>query len=552
VATDNRTERRARGAFFTPEAIAEFLASWAVRSDDAVVLDPTCGEAVFLLAAGKQKLALGATASSFDQQLFGIDVHQPSLKSSMQLLESQGLDAHLIRDSVFNVVTPDQLGCPIPQVDAVVGNPPFVRYQDHSGNKRQQSVAAALRQGVRLSGLASSWASVVVHASGFLKPDGRLAMVLPAELLTVNYAEPVRRWLRQRFGGVTLVLFDQLQFEDALEKVVLVLAHGTGGCDSFSLVYVNDASDLIQLQFGDAFSVLPAEEGKWTDLLLPLSQRRLYRRTVSHHFMDLEGYGTPTLGTVTGANGFFALSESTRQQFSLNERQVRKMCPPGTRHLQGLTFGQAEWQRLRDAGERVWLFRPDPDDDSKEVQRYVNHGRAQQVDEAYKCQIRSPWWVPPKVPVPDLFFTYMSHRYPRLIANSAKATFVNSMHGIRLRSDCSFAKQALPLLVLNSATMLGAELCGRSYGGGILKLEPREAAALPVPNAEALVSAWEILQRERSRLDTQLRKGMWVETVKRVDEVVLRQIVGLSPEEVLQIRDAALTLRQRRIGASTT
>ena len=41
--------------------------------------------------------------------------------------------------------------------------------------------AAALRQGVRLSGLSSSWASGLVHASGFLKPEGRLAMVLPAE-----------------------------------------------------------------------------------------------------------------------------------------------------------------------------------------------------------------------------------------------------------------------------------------------------------------------------------------------------------------------------------
>jgi hypothetical protein len=45
--------QKARGAFFTPPAIAEFLSRWAVRAPDARVLDPTCGEAVFLLAAAE-------------------------------------------------------------------------------------------------------------------------------------------------------------------------------------------------------------------------------------------------------------------------------------------------------------------------------------------------------------------------------------------------------------------------------------------------------------------------------------------------------------------
>jgi hypothetical protein len=90
--------------------------------------------------------------------------------------------------------------------DAVIGNPPFVCYQEHRGHVRRRSVAAALEQGVRLSGLASSWAATLVHASAFLRPSGRLAMVLPAELLTVGYAEPIRRWLRKRFAVVNLVI----------------------------------------------------------------------------------------------------------------------------------------------------------------------------------------------------------------------------------------------------------------------------------------------------------------------------------------------------------
>ena len=64
VGADVRTDNRARGAFFTPEAIAEFLTSWAVRSPHATVLDPTCGEAAFLLAAGHRLRQLGAETAT--------------------------------------------------------------------------------------------------------------------------------------------------------------------------------------------------------------------------------------------------------------------------------------------------------------------------------------------------------------------------------------------------------------------------------------------------------------------------------------------------------
>jgi adenine-specific DNA methylase len=504
------------------------------------------------LAAGRRLKELGADTSQLDAQVFGIDLHRPSLAASTELLEAEALDAHLLAENIFDVPTPDQLGCPLPAVDGVIGNPPFVRYQEHRGRTRQLSAQAALRQGVRLSGLASSWASVVIHSAGFLKPEGRLAMVLPAELLTVHYAEPVRRWLRNRFSGVTLVMFERLQFADALEKVVLVLAHGSGGCESFSVVYVSDADELEELKFGDAVSVMPPNEGKWTDLLIPLSERRLYRSAVEQSFTPLASYGAPTLGTVTGANDYFAISEATRLHYGLEEGQVRKMCPPGTRHLCGPSFGIGDWRRLRDAGERVWMFCPDASDDTKAVKRYVSLGEAHGVPEAYKCQIRTPWWRPPRVTPPDLFFTYMSHRYPRLISNAAGVTFVNSMHGIKLRPNQGVAKQALPLLVLNSITMLGAEVCGRSYGGGLLKMEPREAASLPLPRPEILAEAWEQLKGEKSQLDNQLRKGLWVEVSKRVDQVLLRETIGLSSEDVQRLHEAARSLRERRIGASPT
>jgi methylase of polypeptide subunit release factors len=547
---ESGTSRKARGAFFTPAPIAEYLAQWAIRGNpSARVLDPTCGDGVFLLAAGKTLTALGARVDDLDSQLVGLDLHAPSLVRADRLLEDASLEARLTPGDFFAQTPPDELFSSWQHFDAVIGNPPFVRYQTHVGEARRLSAQAALRQGVRLSGLASSWAALLVHAGAFLSPSGRIAMVLPAELLSVGYAEPVRRWLRRRFAAVNLVVFEHLQFDDALENVILLLAQGSGGCDAFNVFYVGDASDLTQIRPFDGSAIALADEGKWTEMFLSLTDRQLYRRVVNQHFEPLGSYGLTELGTVTGANKYFALDEPTRTRFGLRpDVDVVRISPPGTRHLQSLAFGRHDWDTLRTAGEPVWLFCPPGGVTNDGIEAYKALGRSIDVPSAYKCQIRSEWWRPPSVPTPDLFFTYMSHRYPRLITNRARVGFLNSMHGVRLRPTAPpVAREALPLLALNSVTMLGAEILGRSYGGGVLKMEPSEARSLPMPKPDCLVRAWAVLRPERAQLDRHLRDGRWTNVVARVDEVLLRQVMGLTVEDAAQLYSAGSGLRTRRL-----
>lgn len=546
---DTAQLRKDRGAFFTPPEIADYLAEWAVGNDpEAKVLDPTCGEAVFLLSAGRLLRSLGAPRESLAGQLHGVDLHQDSLTWAAEELRDAGLSARLTQADFFEVSTPDQLTSTMPPMDAVIGNPPFIRYQQHTGDSRTRSLQAALRQEVRLSGLASSWAALLVHACGFLKPNGRLAMVLPAELLTVGYAEPIRAWLRQRFEQVHLVLFERLQFADAMEKVVLVLAAGEGGCDAFSLYSLGDSSELAAIRPMTNLSVTPEGAGKWTDLLLSNRQRRLFKSLSSERFVSLSTYGKPELGTVTGANNFFTLTDATRLRYRLSEGQhVRKVCPPKTKHLRGLTFSEDRWSELRDLGERVWLLCPSPHDESPELAAYLQVGLDQSVASAYKCRTRSPWWRPPAATPPDFFFTYMSHHNPRLVANTAGVTYLNSMHGVRLHAETPSAVGAgLPLGMLNSLTLLGAEVHGRSYGGGILKMEPREAAQLPMPGPSDVMAVATALHDERDDLEKMVEAGDTASVIERVDRVLLQDIMKLSKGEIDQIQAAVVRLRMRR------
>jgi hypothetical protein len=86
----------------------------------------------------------------------------------------------------------------------------------------------------------------------------------------------------------------------------------------------------------------------------------------------------------------------------------------------------------------------------------------------------------------------------------------------------------------------------------VLKMEPREAAILPVPDSGVLTAAWQLLKDERPNLDRQLRNRTWTPVVKRVDEVLLRGVLGLSASDSRELHEAARSLRERRLGREPT
>jgi adenine-specific DNA-methyltransferase len=260
---DTAALRKARGAFFTPEPLARYVTEWAVRSVADKVLEPSCGEAAFLLSAVGRLAALhDAEADPTTPHLDGLELHDASASAARDLLRAAGVEAD-VRVGDFFTFEPTGI------YDAVIGNPPYVRYQEFVGECRARSREAAPRAGVPMSNLASSWAAFTVHAALFLRKGGRLGLVLPAELLTVNYAAPVRRFLLELFASVDLVLFEERVFSEVLEEVVLLLAEGydEGPTDHFRVFQPRDADGLAGTPVVRSWK--PDDLGaKWTPSLL--------------------------------------------------------------------------------------------------------------------------------------------------------------------------------------------------------------------------------------------------------------------------------------------
>ncbi len=194
AARKERPEPKALGAFYTEESVAHRLVEWAIRSPEATVLDPSCGDGAFLVAAADRLSRLG----SFSFRLLGVDVSEDALGESGQRVRN----ARLILKDFFDIAPRS-----LPAFDCVVGNPPYIRYQTFNGDSTSKAHERAKEAGVQLPRLASSWAPFLVHATQFLRRGGRLAMVVPSELGHAMYAREVLKFLIERFKAVEIEMF---------------------------------------------------------------------------------------------------------------------------------------------------------------------------------------------------------------------------------------------------------------------------------------------------------------------------------------------------------
>jgi len=208
--------RHLTGVHYTPEEVAELVTTYAVKDAADVVLDPASGGGTFLTTAYARKRALGSNHAQTLSEVYGIELAEfaASLSTLVLAVSDTSAESAYPREVVsdfFKVhpleLTPlslpdvGQLAAPS-NIDAVIGNPPYVRFELREESEKETIFNALSkdhsRSGVAypdFSGKADLWAFFVAHAHAFLKPGGRLAFVLPWNLLSSSYGDSVLEFL---------------------------------------------------------------------------------------------------------------------------------------------------------------------------------------------------------------------------------------------------------------------------------------------------------------------------------------------------------------------
>jgi len=542
-----RNDAKAAGAFYTDEAVAEFLVKWAVRHRSDRVIDPSFGGGVFLRSASDRIRRLGGKPS---ESVFGVELdEQTHALVGADLSRHHGITrSALVCSDFFAVMRAD-----MPAMDAVVGNPPFIRYQRFKGEARGRALDRATEQGVVLPKLASSWAAFVVHGSGLLQNGGRLAMVLPMELGYASYARPVLSFLARSYSSLHVLSFQRSLFPKISEETVLLLAEGKrepdGRMAETRLHDLNGVADLTDYEItttgGTDIGAFIRGQRRLAEFLIPVKARELYTRLqalgLSSRFGVLANAG---IGYVSGNNDFFHPDELTVRSWQLPARFLRRAVLTGSA-LNGIEFKESDWRDGLTAGEtgQLLFLRSKIEELPETVRSYLKHGQKQEVHLAYKCQARKPWYAVPHVHRADGFLTYMSGAMTRLVVNGADAVAPNTLHVVRLHRGAALNMPELASRWLTSLTQLSVEIEGHSLGGGMLKLEPTEAEQVLVPlGAEKMP----LTADTKTEFDVLLRAGETDRAREVADELFLRGELGLSGRECGLLQQAALLLRNRR------
>lgn len=127
-------DKKLNGAFFTPSYIADYILDEIQPDEDARIIDPSCGSGAFLLAIVRHMHSKyqKPIQRCIKENVYGADILNYNIKRCKILLSLVAImNGEHISEADINLWCCDSLKFSFPyKFDAVVGNPPYVKFQD--------------------------------------------------------------------------------------------------------------------------------------------------------------------------------------------------------------------------------------------------------------------------------------------------------------------------------------------------------------------------------------------------------------------------------------
>jgi adenine-specific DNA methylase len=534
----NESATKLRGGYYTDPSIADFLTRWVMATRPKDILEPSCGDGIFFDAISRSN-------HKSVQSVLGLELEQGEAAKARQRIRklngvnTKVLSTDFLKWSLYHFA---EGAC----FDAALGNPPFIRYQYLDQELQAYSQKIFEYFNLPFTKHTNAWVPFIISSIALLRPGGRLAMVIPAEILHVLHAQSLRTFLARQCSKVLLFDPEELWFENVLQGAVLLLAEKKATpqakCKGIAIVPTTDRTFLSAnpaTYFDKAACVNGTTiEGKWMRALLTSRERSLLDGALEQpDVFRFDDIASVDVGIVTGANKFFLVPDSVVETYGL-----QKWAHPmfgRSEHARGVIYDARAHEENRLLGlptNFLWFGDKPITSFPKRVQDYIREGEAQNLHTRYKCRIRSPWYDVPSVSASKVSLLKRCHHFPRLILNKQNAFTTDTAYRIR---PLKVADTRLVFSVVNSLTALSAELEGRHYGGGVLELVPSEIERLIIPAPKSV-------SIQLRRLDDDIRSETKPEKLFNQQDQLLLTPIGFTKKD----REAALSawsrLRTRR------
>lgn len=474
-----REERNRLGQFSTPPELAHEIVRTAqafLNPNDSVdFLEPAFGTGAFLSAV-LCNIGLERVGRC---QGYEIDLHYAEL--AKEIWRDTPLQLQI---ADFTAVSPPDSESE--RFNLIATNPPYVRHHHiRADNKKRLGSVSASITGIQPSGLSGLYAYFVYIAHTWLREGGIGAWLIPSEFMYVNYGAQLRRYLLTKVTLLRLHRFDpqEIQFDDAIVSSTVVIFRKEKQSRSSHALFT----------YGGSLGQPKRERRIGIDELGLMSRwRNLFGKLPALQDakagIRLGDIFSIRRGIATGSNSFFIMTKEEAEDRGLPQRFLRYILP-SPRHLKVDRIPSNDG-RIPDITHKRLLLSCDLGE--QEVSRqfpklwsYLLTGKEQGVHERYLCSHRSPWYSQESREPAPILCSYMGRAVNgnkpfRFILNHSAAIAPNTYLNLYPKGKLKLLLEEQPHLV----QLVFDALCripatdlvagGRTYGGGLHKLEPKE------------------------------------------------------------------------------
>ena len=399
------SEQKLRGAYYTPLQLADAMVGLFASQDIATILEPSCGDGVFLDSLNNLNLMEKV------QKLVAVEIESDEAeKVRNRYSDFEQIEVHT-EDffDYYNLMLGKEY------YDLILGNPPYIRYQYLKDSQRDMQTKILTSHGMKANKLINAWVAFIVACVQMLSDHGKMAFVIPAEILQVAYAEDLRLYLADHLAKITLITFEQLVFPDIEQEVVVFIGEKGKREKGIRIIEMNNLDGFAKFNIEqNGFQKLQHIKEKWTKYFLSAEEMALIQELRGdNRFAKFSEYALINIGITTGNNGFFSITEDTAEKYGLTDATLPLIGRSS--HAHGIYFTEEDWERNIRAGKRARLisFPEIPYEEySDGYKEYIGLGEKNGEHEGYKCSIRKRWYIVPSVWVPDAFFLRRNNLYP--------------------------------------------------------------------------------------------------------------------------------------------
>ena len=230
----NATNQKIRGGYYTPIELSNFIVK-NVYDNQNMILEPSCGDGRFVSSI------INETNRKF-KRMDAVEYVKEEAAKTKKVSQNVS-NINVINDDFYNFYVNSK-----DKYDLIIGNPPYIRYQYLKPEQREKQSEVLLKNKMTPNKLINSWVFFLVACVDLLNSGGKVAFVLPAELLQVVYAKELRRFLIDNLQKISIISFDNLIFDEAEQEVIVFIGEKktkqTQKCMIANYSY-NDINDLV-------------------------------------------------------------------------------------------------------------------------------------------------------------------------------------------------------------------------------------------------------------------------------------------------------------------